>query len=115
MAAFRTVRLALHLGRHSTSWSLILRSDDGRTVFDRRLHSGVLADIGALPGIDSVSMALRQIADEVDRRHGSDPAPEAPREPLGAVGGGPDHRPGRVCAHSCPACGEHLDGMPSDD
>ena len=115
MTTLRTVRLVLHPSRGQCAWGLVLRTDDGRTVFDRRLHAGVFAEIGALQGVEDVSSLLRLIADEVDRRHGVGSAAEPPREPRGAVGGGPDHRPGRVCAHSCPLCGEHLDGMPSDD
>lgn len=115
MTTIRTVRLALHPGKHSTAWSLVLRTDDGRSVFDRRLHAGTLADIGVVAGVGDVSTCLRQIADEVDARHGIAPPRDAAREPLGAVGGGPEHRPGRVCATDCPLCGEHLDGMPSDD
>lgn len=115
MTKIRTVRLALHLGRNTTAWSLILRTDNGRTVFDRQLHSGDLGHIGVLGGAGDVSGALRHIADELDVRHGIALAAEPRREPLGAVGGGPEHRPGRVCAADCPLCGEHLDGMPSDD
>lgn len=115
MTKLRSVRLAIHLGRHSEAWSLILRTDDGRTVFDRRLHSGDLAHIGRVEGAGDLPTALRQIAADLESRFGRSPSPEAAREPLGAVGGGPDHRPGRVCAHSCPLCGQHLDGMPSDD
>lgn len=115
MKPLKTVRLALHPGRTSVSWSLIHRTDDGRTIFDRRLHAGTVADIGLLAGIADVPTALRHIADEIERRHGI-PSPEAAREPRGAVGGGTqDHRPGRVCAADCSLCGQHLDGMPSDD
>lgn len=70
MVKLQSVRLGMHPGRHSTSWALVLRTDDGRSVFDRRLHSGVLSHIGALQGIEDVTGTLRQIANEIDRRHG---------------------------------------------
>lgn len=115
MKPLKSVRLALHPGRSSCSWSLIHRTDDGRTIFDRRLHAGTLAEVGVVAGVSDVPGILRAIADEIDRRHGV-PSPEAAREPLGAVGGGPPgHRPGRTCAADCPLCGQHLDGMPSSD
>ena len=109
MKPLRTVRLAIHPGRHSTSWSLVHRTDDGRTVFDRRLHAGTLSHMGVIQGIADVSATLRQIADEMDRRHGI-PSPEAAREPLGAVGGGPEDTGAPVGPSGlCPACGAPLD------
>lgn len=86
----RSVRLALHPGLHGTSWSLILRTDDGHTVFDRRLHSGQLESVGRVDGPSDVSGTLRAIADEIDRRWGLPPADGG----SGAPGGG-GGRPGR--------------------
>jgi hypothetical protein len=92
MSHLRTVRLVVHPGKHSTSWSLVHRTDDGRTVFDRRLHSGVLSHIGVLQRVTDVSACLRQIADEIDRRHGV-PVAEGGSGALEGGGGRPEDTP----------------------
>lgn len=115
MTRLRTIRLALHPGRTGTVWSLVLRDDNGRAIFDRQLHSGTLCHIGVLEGISDVSTCLREIADEVDSRHGVPVRAAGPGAPGGDGGRLTAHRPGRVCASDCSLCGQHLDGMPSDD
>lgn len=115
MPSLRTVRLAMHPGKHSTSWAVVLRTDDGRTVFDRRLHAGMLSHIGVLQGVADVSGSLRQIADEIDRRHGVPVAEGGSGAPGG--GGGRLDPAGAPVGPSgpCPACGGPLDvPLPED-
>lgn len=110
MPRLKSLSLRVHVGRRQLAWSLVHRTDDGHSVFDRRLHSGSLSlpdsDLGPLLDVPSVVREiLRRLEDDM-------PTADSAQRPGALEGGGgrPTIPLQAVCPSACPSCGHHLDG-----
>lgn len=84
MTRYRTVRLALHLGRHQCHYALVLRTVDGKSTTDRRLSWGQLPLPTDQDDPSDVLGLLQRAVWDLGRRHGLTPGAAGP----GAPGGG---------------------------
>lgn len=110
MPRLQSLSLRVHVGRRSASWALVHRTDDGRTIWDRRLSSGSIDGPPASDSPQDLVALLRHVAETLEHTYGLRSPASGGREPLGAVGGSPTLPLQALCRTRCPACGEHLDG-----
>jgi len=90
MPIIRSLSLRVFPGRTRSTYAITWRTQRGTTTTDRRLAWGDV-DIRA-EGLEEMPLVqvIERVLADLRRRQGSPVPPEGLREPLGAVGGGPE-------------------------